>query len=197
MFSITELCERLADAYERKGIKVRENLRPGLAEDEIRKIVSPLQIVLPDEVIELYRWRNGSIDEFDQDLYRVLSFRDNTFISLQRGVEEYQSIQATYGLDSTLHRDRVDLRACFPISSFMGSWDTVACGAHLFGNQFDHPVIRVFQGVDMYFHSIKAMLNTCIGWVSNSEWKPVQGLPDNIEMSIWTRYNPGLFPNEG
>ncbi|BBB68978.1 hypothetical protein UNDYM_4725 [Undibacterium sp. YM2] len=193
MPTITELCNQLADAYEAKGIAVRENLRPGLTTTEILETVAPLQIIVPDDVIELYQWRNGRIDKLDSDLDTNFCFRDNEFISLEEAVLEYQSIQEYYGLHSTLEQDRVDLKACLPISEFQGSWDVVACGAHLFGSDKDHPVIRVFHGIRMYFYSISSMLETCIEWVSSPNWKDLDGLPDEEEMEIWRRHNPDIF----
>ena len=193
MPTITELCNQLADAYEAKGIAVRENLRPGLTTTEILATVAPLQIIVPDDFIELYQWRNGHINEFDPDLNRNLKFRDNKFISLEEAVLEYQNVQEYYGIESTLEQDRVDLKACLPISEFQGSWDVVACGAHLFGSERDHPVIRVFQGIDMYFHSISSMLETCIEWVSSPNWKVLHGLPHEEQKEIWKRHNPDVF----
>ncbi len=193
MPTITELCNQLADTYEAKGINVRENLRPGLTTKEILEIVAPLQIVVPDDVIELYQWGNGHINEFDPDLHRNFKFRDNDFISLEEAVMEYESVQAYYGIHSTLQQDRVDLKACLPISSFQGSWDVVACGAHLFGSEKDYPVVRVFQGIDIYFHSISSMLVTCIEWISSPNWKVLRGLPREEEKEIWMRHNPDVF----
>lgn len=197
MLTITELCERLADAYESKGVQVRDNLQAGLSQEDILRIAAPLKIALPDEVIELYSWRNGHIDEFDPDLFRNIRFRDNTFISLQRAVEEYSIIQSSYGVGSTLQQDRVDLTSCLPISAFEGSWDVVACGAHLFGAKFDFPVMRVFQGIEMWFNSIPAMLQTCISWVSSPNWQNLDGLPEDDEMRIWKQHNPGIFKRAG
>ncbi|MFZ6770383.1 hypothetical protein ACO0LM_25285 [Undibacterium sp. Di26W] len=193
MPTITELCNQLADAYEAKGVAVRENLRPGLTTTEILDIVVPLNIVLPSDVIELYQWANGHIQDDDPDLNRNLCFRDNNFASLQEAVVEYKSIQETYGLYSTLEQDRVDLQNCLPISAFQGSWDVVVCGKHLFSASMEHPVIRVFQGVDIYFHSIRSMLETCIEWVSSPNWQHLCGLPDEEEMEIWKRHNPDIF----
>jgi hypothetical protein len=194
MPTITELCEQLADAFEARGVRVRENLQPGLSHDAIMEIVAPLRLPLPDDVVELYQWRNGHVDDHDPQ-WRHIRFRDNAFISLQRAVREYASIAGSYGADSTLHADRVDLSACIPISAFDGSWDVVACGAHLFGRRIDHPVVRVFQGIDMHFHSLPSMLQTCIAWVSSPGWSPLDGLPADEEMEIWTRHNPGIFGN--
>ena len=131
MATITELCEQLADAYEVQGLPVRENLQPGISREDLLRAVAPLRIAIPDEIIELYSWRNGHFLEFDPDRHRNLRFRDGIFLPAEQIVDEYSRIQKSYGLHSTLAMDRVDLRATIPISAFEGSWDVVACGAHL------------------------------------------------------------------
>ncbi len=191
MASIAERCELLADAFEAKGVAVRGNLAPGLKRDEILRLVRPLNVALPEELIQLYEWKNGHVD--DNGWMPCVVFRDNVFISLERAVEQYRSIQATYGEDSILAADRIDVRAALPISLLHGSWDVVACGAHLFGTRYDHPVVRVFQGFEMYFHSIAAMLDTCTAWVSSPNWNTGEGLSELEEKEIWTRLNPGVF----
>lgn len=181
MATITELCEQLADAYDVQGVPVRENLRPGISREDLLRAVAPLRIAVPDEVIELYSWRNGHFLEFDPDLHRNLRFRDGIFLPADRIVDEYSRIQ------------RVDLRATIPISAFEGAWYVVACGAHLYGSSFDHPVVHVHQGIDMYFHSTESMLRTCIDWVSSPYWENLSSLPEDFEMAVWRRHNPGVF----
>jgi hypothetical protein len=193
MPSVTELCERLANAYELQGLPVRQNLRPGVSREVVLRTLAPLRIPVPEEIVELYGWRNGHVLEFDPDQHRYLSFRDGIFVSVERVVEEYSRIQKSYGVNSTLRTDRVDLQAVIPISSFEGAWDVVACGAHLYGSNFDHPVIHVHQGISMYFHSVQTMLQTCTDWVSSPHWENLSSLPEKIEMEIWHRHNPGIF----
>ena len=188
--TIHPLCDALADAFERKGVAVRANLSPGLAREEILRIVEPLGIALPEDVIALYEWRNGHLDEFSED---VIRFRDNTFISLERAVEEHAQLMSIYALDSTLEEDRVDLQAALPISFFEGSCDVVACGAHLHHDAGDHPVIRVFEGIDMYYPSIESMLRICTEWVSHPDWDAADGFPGDAEMEIWQKHVPGIF----
>ncbi len=193
---IFTLCERLADAYELQGVTVRANLRPGVSREVVLKALAPLGIAVPEEVIELYSWANGHILEEDWDHHRHVRFRDGVFLSVERIVGEYAGVQQFYGQDSTLADDRIDLRSIVPISSYEGAWNVVACGAHLSGTQFDHPVFHVHQGIDMYFHSVESMLRTCIDWVSSPHWEHLTTLPRDIEMEIWRRHNPGIFESK-
>lgn len=188
---ITDLCEQLADAYTLAGVDVRANLRPGISRAEVLEALAPLRLVVPEEVIELYGWRNGHI--LCDDYERSLRFRDDPFLCIDRAVDEYADIQEYYGIHSTLDDDRIDLKAVIPISSFEGAWDVVVCGAHLHGGHMDHPVIHVHQGVTLYYHSIEAMLRTNIDWVSSPHWEQFGSLPRDVEMAIWQRHNPGIF----
>lgn len=188
---ITDLCEQLADTYALQGVDVRANLKPGIARAEILEALASLRLVVPEDVIELYGWRNGHILHTDYE--RSLSFRDDPFLTIDGAVDAYLMMQHGYGIDSTLADDRVDLKMVIPISSFEGAWDVVACGAHLHGSHMDHPVIHVHQGISLYYHSIEAMLRTNIDWVASPHWEQFSSLPRDVEMAIWERHNPGIF----
>lgn len=186
---ITDLCERLADVYALQGVDVRANLGPGISRAEVLAALAPLRLVVPEDVIELYAWRNGHLRHDDD---RTLNFRDTPLLAMNRVVEEYVMIQKSYGMELTLQDVRVDLKATIPISTFHGAWDVVVCGAHLHGRHLDHPVIHVHQGVSLYYHSIEAMLRTSIDWVASPYFEHHSGLPDAVEMEIWERHNPGV-----
>jgi hypothetical protein len=182
--SIKEKCERLAAAFEGKGVRVHENLSPGLSRSEILHLTAKIGIRPPEELIELYEWRDGSMLEHDPPDHRNIIFRDNVFISLERAIEEHAMLMGSYG------QIEVDLQACLPISTFDGSWDVVACSPVALAGGLPSPVIRVFQGTEIYFDSIAAMLDTCIEWVSHPAWVQHEGLPQPIELQIWDRHNP-------
>ena len=183
--TIADRCEKLVRAFEAKGVAVRANLRPGLNREEIVKKTAALGLKLPAEVIELYQWRNGHFDDDGP----TLCFRDNNFISLERALTAHADIVGSYGAAS----EDVDLEACFPIAEFDGAWYVVACGQHSFGSDKPYPVISVSEGVDLFYYSLAAMLDTCIAWVSRPEWEQYDHVPEDIETKIWKQYNPGIF----
>jgi hypothetical protein len=37
------------------------------------------------------------------------------------------------------------------------------------------------------------MLRTNIDWVSSPYWEHLGALPNDVEMEIWRRHNPGIF----
>jgi hypothetical protein len=190
---ITDLCERLADAYELQGVSVRENLKPGVSREAVLKALAPLKLPVPEDVLELYAWRNGHILEFDPDMHRNLCFRDDTFISIEDVVEQYLMIQRSYSIHSSLETDRVDLKTVIPISSFEGAWDVVVCGEHRYDAGLINPVVHIHQDISLYYHSVESMLRTCIDWVSSQHWEHLDFVPHDIEMAIWRRHNPGIF----
>lgn len=182
--TIAQRCDRLVEAFQAQGRAPESNLKPPLSLGEIEKFADGLGLKLPPEVVELYRWHNGVDQEDDDD---VLLFRDNVFLSLDRACEVYHTIQRYYQSDP-----QVDLSSCFPIASFEGSSYVVACGQHSFGVERPHPVVLVFQGIEMHFHSLASMLDTCIDWVSHPAWDPYQ-FPLDLERAIWQQHNPGIF----
>lgn len=75
------------------------HLEPGLSRSEIAEITKDLPVPLPQEVIELYQWSNGSRDrqynyEFDDWLFDVGwgwgFFMGMSLLPLQSAVDEYQ-----------------------------------------------------------------------------------------------------------
>lgn len=183
--------ERLADAFEARGIPVRSNLRPGASEAELDHLAEELNVVLPEEVKALYRWRNGHLDP---NAPNVLQFRDNTFIGLETVPQAHQSVNEIYGQDGgdpDLVPLEVDLAQSVPISEFMDSWLVVACGPQSVTTRSQHPIVEVFQGVVPVFYSIETMIDTCIDWVEQPEYRQYEEAPN--EREIWERHNPGIF----
>lgn len=187
MHSIAQLCDGLVTAYEAKGQAVSQNLKPGISESEYARAIGFDQQEIPPSVIELYQWRNGCADE---DAEALFLFRDNCFISGDRGKEELNHIRQFYGADS---EDRFDLNRVIPIAAFEGSVFAVVTSQHKLGAEFEHPVVSIFEGIDLFFSSIESMLQTCIAWVAHPDWDPYDALPRDTELEIWQRLNPGLY----
>ena len=56
---LREALERLGGAIQALGYPVRDGLRPGLDEAEIRAQLAPLAIDPPADLITLFEWHNG------------------------------------------------------------------------------------------------------------------------------------------
>jgi hypothetical protein len=117
------------------------------------------------------------------------------FTSLERARFEYESMMQSYGIGNSRAEDGIELRTSFPFASFNGGWYVFPCEGQDKDKNHPFAIVSVFQGIDVYFHSIHSMLETCIDWKSASIWTEAQGwnLPGQSELKIWRRHNPGLF----
>jgi hypothetical protein len=116
------------------------------------------------------------------------------FTSLERAKEEYQSMIASYGVGNSRELEGIELRTSFPFASFNGGWYVVPCTGHDLDAEHAYPVVSVFQGIDVYFHSIESMLTTCIDWrlastLVDDAWE----LEEGLERAIWRKHNPGVL----
>jgi hypothetical protein len=191
---VTELLEELRVAFGERGRDVDRHLQPGMSREEILEPAAPLGLTLPDDLIEMYEWRNGQDEDADMS-EDALVFRDNGFIDLERALGEYATIQEHYSSGPDTIRYGFELRAAFPFAEFMGSWHAVVCGKHSLEIPDAHPVINVFHDLELFFYSVDAMLRTCIEWVRHPDWdRETAGLPEDVELEIWRKHNPGIFP---
>jgi hypothetical protein len=80
--SMQNLLERLEQWLTRNRSDYASKLLPGLSLEEIAEITSQLPFQLPNEVVQLYQWRNGTPEFYDEFF---LFFR---FLPLQEAVED-------------------------------------------------------------------------------------------------------------
>jgi hypothetical protein len=188
-----QLLDELRLAMRERGRDVDRHLKPRLSREELLEQTQPLGLTVPEELVELYEWRNGQGEdaEMSQD---ALIFRDNKFVDVAGALREYPLIQEYWGPPEpdTLEFG-FDLRESFPFATYMGSSYVLVCGEHTLASPHPHPVVNVFQGVELFFHSLETMLRTCIDWVRHPAWGTDSDLPEDVELEIWLRHNPGLF----
>lgn len=88
MSPLTNALNRIVACWEKNGNeKLVHGLMPGLSHAEIEKLVQDLPIQLPQEIFELYQWRNGSKYEEDEGWY--LPLQDAVKFYLNR-IEYYE-----------------------------------------------------------------------------------------------------------
>lgn len=186
----TRKLDRLVAAFESHDIHVASNLRPGASDRELDELAAHLGFAIPEAVRVLYRWHDG---HHDPDAEDVLLFRDNQFLRLEDIPDAHHFMVSTYADDPNedLIDPGVDLATCVPIAAFMGSTYAVACGRQRLTDRSMHPVVGAFHGIDLYFHSVESMIDTCIDWVEQPEYEQYGEAPN--EMAIWRRHNPGVF----
>ena len=78
---VTELLDELRLAFIERGVDVDSHLKPGLSREEILARTAPLGLEPPDDLVELYAWRNGQDEEADMSPH-ALGFRDNKFVDI-------------------------------------------------------------------------------------------------------------------
>lgn len=83
--AIQELLNRIIKNYTPKGIYNLSVLNSGLTKNEINEMIGPLGLKFPDELYQLYMWRNG-FNEYkaDYNLWPWVSF-----LSLEESVKDY------------------------------------------------------------------------------------------------------------
>ncbi|BAY83415.1 PBS lyase HEAT-like repeat protein [Calothrix parasitica NIES-267] len=88
MSALTNALNRIVACWEKNGNeKLVHDLMPGLSHAEIEELVQDLPIQLPQEIFELYQWRNGSKYEEDEGWY--LPLQDAVKFYLNR-IEYYE-----------------------------------------------------------------------------------------------------------
>ncbi|WP_233218539.1 hypothetical protein [Photobacterium sp. GB-210] len=181
--------DKLLKAFEAKGMKVSESLLPPLDEQELREKCSWFPGDLTEEIIALYSWRGGQVNDAWGSEYPFW-FRDNSFCSIERAKNEYKSMMDSYG---TYKEDHFMLKNSFPIASFNGGWYVIPTKGNNLSSVLERPIISVMQGIDVYFYSIQKMVDTCVEWVENDKYKEDGLYPEELEMEIWSKHNPGIF----
>jgi len=195
--SIAQKLENLLAAFEAKGADgIRKSMQAALTREEIERRTSWFPASLPQSVIELYEWANGQASDPWNEPYPFV-FRDMGFLSLENAATEYESMMSSYGVDNTLEDDGIELATSFPIAAFNGGWYVVPVAKHTLDTDNPQPVVCVLEGIDMQFHSIPKMLDTCNEWVRASSYDYEDGeLNEREEMAIWLKHNPGIDGDE-
>lgn len=172
--------------------QVDNEFNPGLSREEITEKTKNLPFLIPEELYQLYMWRNGT--RIDSDLF---IFRDHNFIPLEQAIEEYKVIEEYYEITNV-----------FPFASFQASFLTLPIESYsddielwpLPPNnvRLERPVIEIFQGVSVFAYSFSIMLDMVIEWFEhglcgddelfNSE----HAYKEDLELRIWEKHNPGL-----
>jgi hypothetical protein len=194
MDMIASKLDSLLSAFEIQGAdNIRDSLLPGLSREEIEQRCAWFPGKVPEPVMEMYMWRNGQAnDAWGEE--SPFWFRDMTFSSLEIAKTEYQSMVSSYGVDNTLEDDGVILKTSFPFAAFNGGWYVVPSEEHTMRVDSRFPVICVLQGIDWFFVSIEAMLDTCNEWVRSSNYDYEEAsLDEDTENRIWKQHNPGVF----
>jgi hypothetical protein len=187
--NLHRLLDALVYAYESNGLRVSKSLLPPLSQSDLEKQCSWFPGELPQEIISLYSWRGGQEQEaWDEEF--PFWFRDNSFCSIDRAKREYKSMMETYG---AYPEDHELLKFSFPFAAFNGGYYVLPTKGQPFSTNLKSPIVSVLQGIDIHYYSMELMVSTCIDWVSHDKYQADHSLPEDIEMEIWEKHNPGIF----
>ena len=192
MQSITDKLNILIDALRSRGIRKVDNLSPGLTRSEIEDKTVHLPFQLPEEIYELYQWRNGLRTDIP-DNESPFIFRDQYLLSLDETLTKYEELVKCFSYESYEDEMRdygVDLKFCFPFAGFEGSLYLIACGRQYMTDKSQHPIIQAFEDISLYFYTFSSMLDTCIEWVQHPDYTKYYTLN---ESEAWEKHNPGIF----
>jgi hypothetical protein len=69
MPSIASLCDRILAQHDRIGSDLRASMNPGLSRSGIAERMSEFSFRLPDSIVEMYMWHNGTNEHGNGDFY--------------------------------------------------------------------------------------------------------------------------------
>jgi hypothetical protein len=183
--ALRQALDELVDTLEKKGASIRMYLKPGLSQPYIHSTLATIGIRPPKELLELYEWRNGVIDEISTPVHL---FGEHQFISLEYAAEEYKEMIKNY------HSHSLDMNQCFPFSSFQGDLCAIYCEDATI-SALVHPVINIYHGIALLYESIERMAETATAWFASGIYdvEPVDEVKQvAIRQKINSRvpYNP-------
>ncbi|AFY57765.1 hypothetical protein Riv7116_5387 [Rivularia sp. PCC 7116] len=177
---------------------------PSLSDEEIREKLASVELELPEEIYELYRWRNGV--EGGEDL-KSLAYPSMAFMPLDEAIEyhlgivdnvdiqEHEDFQAIFEL---LDANQVDIYSDTYLFPFIRS-NCCFCAVLLSKEQQqDSPIIDISDALDlsMIFRSLTSMMQTLAEYFETgayylSEDNFLDWDEEKME-PIFQKYNPGL-----
>lgn len=171
-------------------LPIRPYLLPGIPRSTVDFALQPLGIQAPEELYQLYEWRNG-FNEDDSDPETPWLFLDYQFLGLNEAVELYLRIIEVMKSIRESHPEISEPwyeKDLFPFASFQNQYCFLYCGEQqLFGLQ--HPVIGWYSVPFVQFETIASAAQTCIEWYQAGLFGT-----DNIDLkeNIRMRNNPRL-----
>ena len=106
MSELTQALNRIMAWLSANQPSFANSFLPGLTNEQIQAAVKYIPFELPEEIYELYRWRNGTEARHDCDFYPAMNF-----ITLEKAVKLYEDIAT---LDNTEEEIRFEGYNLFP-----------------------------------------------------------------------------------
>ncbi len=177
---------------------------PGLSDAEIREKLANVELELPEEIYELYRWRNGV--EGGEDLKSVV-YPSMEFMHLDEAIEYHLGIvenvnildeEDFQSIFELLDANQVDIYTDKNLFPFLRS-NCVFCAVLLSKEKQQHsPIIDISDALDLslIFRSLTSMMQTLAEYFETGAY--YLGEEDYLNgdeekmLPIFQKYNPGL-----
>ncbi|MEZ6055167.1 MAG: SMI1/KNR4 family protein [Planctomycetaceae bacterium] len=153
MTTISQLCEEILQQHAGLGRNLETLLLPGASSDDVSSISSDLGLIIPNSVIELYCWRNGT-QEGTATFSEMAFFPIWFMMSLDESKCTYQRL-ADYVGD-------IWNPSCFPIfASGSGDYIGVCCEQNS-TSEGRMECYRHATGINVEYRSLESMLETIL-----------------------------------
>lgn len=146
MSKLTDALNRIMNWLEEYQPEHVASYLPGLSRSEIDKLIKPFNLLIPEEIYELYQWRNGRDSEL-LDTYITFGVSIDDFLPLHDAVKEdligwINNPQVDGGFLNTEYEGRT----LFP---FLGHFDPDLFTISLSSKEEEsYPVVSLAEGCD-------------------------------------------------
>ncbi len=206
MSVLTDSLNRIMGWLEKNRPDYAASFLPGLSDEEIREKLANVELELPGEIYELYRWRNGTED--GEDLKSVI-FPTIEFMTLDEALEYYHDfVENTLDIfDEEDYQDICELlspnqaniygdkKYLFPF--YRSNCDF--CAVFLSKEkQQQSPIININDVLELsaIHRSLTAMMQTLAEYLeTGAHYLGEEGYLNGNEekmLPIFQKYNPGL-----
>ncbi|MCY7323312.1 MAG: SMI1/KNR4 family protein [Phormidesmis sp. CAN_BIN36] len=98
MTNLSKLGQRLLNRLQKISPEFSQGFRPGISREEVNAFLEPLQYTLPNDFYELYEWRNGHSDYFNQPVRSAMicQFSSTNFVAESKKWEVWGNEAPTY-----------------------------------------------------------------------------------------------------
>ncbi len=154
---------------------------------------------MSQELYQLYTWHNGALPTTN-----LFLFRDHLFLPLDQAIQEARTVETYYDLTRTI-----------PFAGYEGSWLVLPIDpypdlsdlwppapAHV---KLERPVIRIFQGIEVFAYSFAIMLDMVAEWFEHHVASATTPFEQDLQLRIWESIIPdsliflnrSTFPQRG
>lgn len=177
---------------------------PGLSDEEIREKLANVELELPEEIYELYRWRNGVED--GEDL-KSIAYPSMAFMPLDEAIkyhldvvdnvdiQEHEDFESIFELLDANQVNNYSDKYLFPFLRANCYFCAVLLGKD---KQKHAPIIDISDALDLelIFRSLTSMMQTFAEYLeTGAHYLDEEGCLDEDEEKmkpIFQKYNPGL-----